>query len=320
MKRVLVIALLSCIVITLLQGDTPPHELMKGGQGWNPLLQERLPRLLVLLMTGASLAVSGAVMQSLFSNPLASPSILGISCGGSLLVTVVYLLELHLSHPFLIPSAAFLGCLLTLLLVYSLAKRGGGVGVETLVLTGIAISTLLLAIQGALTFALRNHWELIQTLTEWEAGMTSDRSFAHVHMQLPLTVVGLLGCLYYARELNILSLGDEEATNLGVEVPKVRFRLFLFVALLTGGAIAAVGIIAFFGLVLPHLLRKIFGVDNVSLLPALILTGSTTLASLDLLLRLGDIHAFSIGNISAVLGGLFFLFLLFKRPRESFSC
>jgi iron complex transport system permease protein len=316
----LALAFFLCCLLTLVVGETPLQVVYENlitrlngtSTAWNPLLDERLPRLIVILCTGASLAVSGAVMQALFQNPLASPSVLGISCGGSLMVMPVLILEWHIDYPFAIPLASFLGCLLTLLIVYALSLYKGDVQISTLILTGIAVSTLFLAIQGAIIYALRDRWQLLQMLTEWEAGSTSDRSWKHVHMQLPLTIVGLIGCWYYAKEIDILSLGDEEARNLGVEVKKVRWRLFLCVALLTGGAIAALGIIAFFGLILPHVIRKIYGPNNYFMILLCVVFGSTTLAAMDIILRIFDIHAFSIGNISAILGGLFFLFLLLK--------
>lgn len=309
---------------TLLFGAIPLQEISQGiyqrvflgSSNWNPLLDERLPRLIVLICSGASLAVSGAVLQSLFNNPLASPSILGISIGGSLMVTLAFFLEWHDTYPYAIPASAFFGCILTLLSVYGLSRRRGEVQMTTLILTGIAVSTLLLAIQGAITYALRDHWQLMQIITEWAAGSTTDRSWSHVHMQLPLTIVGLAGCWIYAHEINILALGEEEAINLGVEVSKVRWRLFLCVALLTGGTIAAVGIIAFFGLVLPNLLRRILGPDNRRLVPLNMLAGASSLLTIDIFLRIFEIQAFSIGNISAILGGIFFLILLFGIQKD----
>lgn len=314
----LVCTLIIVSALTLTLGDTPWETVWRnavqrfslGSQNWNPLLDERIPRLIVILCTGASLAVAGAVMQSLFHNPLASPNILGISCGGGLLVVLVFALEWHLQYPFAIPLAAFGGSLLTLLFVYSLSRNDGEVHLNTLILTGIAVSSLLFAIQGAIMYALRDQWMLIQTLTEWEAGSTFDRDWKHVHMQLPLTIVGLYGCWHYHSEIDIMALGEEEAKNLGVEVDKVRWRLFLCVALLTGGAIAAVGMIAFFGLVLPHLVRYVQGPANHHLIPLCILLGGTAFACMDLLLRFLEIHALSIGTISAILGGIFFLILM----------
>lgn len=315
----LILLLFFCSILTLTNGDTSwdivwadALSRLKGekASAWNPLLDERIPRLIVIMCTGASLAVAGAVMQSLFHNPLASPNVLGISCGGGLLVVLVFVLEWHLEYPFAIPIAAFAGSLLTLLFVYSLSRSEGEVHLSTLIITGIAVSSLLFAIQAAIMYALRDRWMLIQTLTEWEAGSTIDRDWKHVHMQLPLTLIGLFGCWYYHSEIDIIALGEEEAKNLGVEVEKVRWRLFLCVALLTGGAIAAVGIIAFFGLVLPHLVRYIQGPSNHHLIPLCILVGSTTFAFMDILLRLLEIHSLSIGTISAILGGIFFLILM----------
>lgn len=310
-----------CCFLTLYIGDTPfasvwenALQKLKGEHSyWNPLLDERLPRLIVILCTGASLAVSGAVMQSLFQNPLASPSVLGISVGGCLLVVLIFIMQWHVHYPFAVPLAAFSGCLLTLLLVYGLAKRDGQVHMTQLILTGIALSTLFLSIQCTLLYALRDNWQLIQMVTEWEAGSTADRNWKHVHMQLPLTAVGLWGCWHYRREVNILSLGDEDASNLGVDVPKVRWRLFLCVALLTGGAIAALGIIAFLGLVMPHLIRRLQGHDSARLIPLCMLGGAIILALTDSTLRIFEIHALSIGNVSAIFGGLFFLSLLLAK-------
>jgi iron complex transport system permease protein len=204
--------------------------------------------------------------------------------------------------------------------VYALAQRQGEVALNSLILTGIAISAVLFAIQSTILYALRNHWQLIQTLTVWENGTSMDRSWQHVHMQLPLTLVGLLGCYRYRQEINILALGEEEARNLGVEVEKVRWRLFLCVAILTGGAIASMGIIAFFGLVLPHVIRRWKGPDNRQLIPLCIVGGGAVLAVLELLLRVFNIHAFSIGNVSAVIGGVFFLTLLFSVGERRGPC
>lgn len=319
----LVLLVLGIIAICLL-GDTPFNQVWMDvlarfegkSHGWNPLLDERLPRLIVILCTGASLAVSGAVMQALFQNPLASPSILGISCGGSLSAIPVFIFGLHVQYPYIVPLTAFCGCLFTLLLVYGLAKRQGQIQISNLILTGIAVSTFLVSVQGAILYALRDQWQLIQLITEWEAGSTADRTWSHVHMQLPLTLVGLYGCWHYRREVNLMALGEEEALNLGVDVPKVRWRLFLCIALLTGGAIAALGVVLFFGLVLPHIVRKLAGSDFTIVLPNTLTMGAVALLAMDLLLRSFDVYALSIGNISAILGGFFFLLILIGSRRR----
>lgn len=284
--------------------------LMGQSSEWNPLLDERLPRLLVILCSGASWAVSGIVMQALFHNPLASPMSLGLTAGSSLLVVMLFVLGWHLHYPVTIPIAAFTGSLITLLVVYAVSRHRDHVQMNRLILTGIAFSTVLMAIQGAVIYAFRDQWTLMQTLAEWEAGSTTDRSWQHVHLQLPLTLIGLTGCWIYRQEMNLLALGAEEATNLGVDVRQVRWRLFLCVSLLIGGSVAAIGVIAFFGLVLPHMLRKLIGPDHRVLVPLCITAGSATLGTLDLLLRAFAVHSFSIGSVSSVIGGLFFLVLL----------
>lgn len=313
-------------LFTLGYGETPWEKIWQGilariagaTNQWNPLLDERIPRLIVLICTGASLAVSGAIMQSMFHNPLASPSVLGISSGGCLSVILIFIFDMRFSYPYALPLAAFCGCFATLCLVYSLSRWQPGKDLTNLILTGVAISTLLIAIQGLILYALRDRWQLIQTITEWEAGSTIDRSWQHVHMQLPLTLVGLGGCWFYREELNLLALGEEEAKNLGVDVRKVRWRLFLCISLLTGGAIAAVGMIAFFGLVLPHIVRRIQGPDHRLLIPSCLIGGAAILTCLDVCLRYFSLHDVSIGNLSAIMGGLFFLFLLF-RPQKNLS-
>jgi iron complex transport system permease protein len=320
--------LLFCIVAVLMMGETPwstvwqnmQQRLLGNSREWNPLLDERLPRLIVLLCTGASLAVSGAVMQSIFQNPLASPSVLGISSGGSLMVLLVFMSGWSAAYPILIPFNAVLGSFATLLGVYYLARRNGVVPLNSLILTGIAITTVLFAIHSAILYSLRDNWQLVRTITEWEAGTTEDRGWQHVHMQLPLTLIGLWGCWHYREEINILALGDEDALNLGCEVETVRWRLFLCIALLTGGALASMGMIAFFGLVLPHVIRNLAGPDNRRLVPLCLLGGAAVLACLDIFLRFFNINNFTIGNISAIIGGFFFLTLLFRMEKGGRSC
>jgi iron complex transport system permease protein len=225
---------------------------------------------------------------------------------------IVFVNEWQYSYPYAIPLAAILGSLLTLLLVFILSQRMYDMQLHHLILTGIAISTLLIAVQGVIMYALRDRWQLLQILTEWEAGTTQDRSWQHVHMQLPLTLVGLAGCWKYRYEMDILTLGIEEAKNLGVDVQTVRWHLFFSVSLLVGGALAAVGVIAFFGLVLPHLLRSLFGPSNTRLIPLCILAGAGAFSMMDVVLRILDIQTFTIGNMSAILGGIFFVTLLLR--------
>ena len=277
---------------------------------WNPVLSERLPRLIVLLSSGASLAVAGAVMQALFCNPLASPGVLGISAGGSFLTMLVFVGGWHISAPYLIPVAGFGGCFLMLFGVYAIAKYIDGGNSKTLILVGVACAMLIGSLESTVSYIFRDNWQFIQTWFEWQSGVTVDRSWQHVNMQLPLVLVGLVGVWVYHKEIDILTLGEEEACNIGVDVEKVRWRLFLFVAMLVGGTMAALGNIPFFGLVLPHIIRKITGPMTSKLLPACIFGGAMVLAGLDLLLRILRIQDLAIGNVCSIVGGIFFISLL----------
>lgn len=305
-------------VLLLVQGALPWPQVWQGaldrffgaGYRWNALLDERLPRLLVLLATGASLVVAGGVMQSLLQNPLAAPSVLGLHTGSDLMAIILLVGGWHQLHPWMMPLATFLGAWLVLLAVVTLWHRLPQRQFGQLILMGIAITTLLMAIQNGLLYAWRDDWPLSYAIAEWTAGSTLDRSWIHVHMQMPLTVVGLFVCWHYRNELNILTLGDEEAMNLGVDVEKVRWQLILAIGALTGGSLAAVGNIPFFGLIVPHLLRRAFGPNQRRLLPLEIATGSISLMLFDTLLRYSCLHWLTIGNLSALVGALFFLFLL----------
>ncbi len=323
-KILLTLFFLLSLCLILFTGDMGHTELLHHAwkklagetSQWTPLLDERLPRALVLSCTGAALAVAGAVMQSLFQNPLASPGYLGVSSGGSLLVFLVFIFGWQENLTLLIPLAAVLGSFGTLLLVWRLSKTNGVVELYHLILTGIAISTLLIAVQNALLYTYRHDWHLLQVMTEWQAGSTFNRNWTHVHLQLPLTLTGLWCCFAYRKEMNILSLGEEEAKNIGVDVATVRWRLFLSVALLTGGALAGIGIVAFFGLILPHIIRSFFGPNHRKLIPLSALLGATVLMLLDFLVRALGLHFLTIGNVTAILGGVFFFALLYQARRR----
>ena len=322
----LTIALFISSLLTLYLGAIPftqvlqeaKARLMGNSTQWNSLLDERLPRLIILILTGASLSVSGAITQTLFRHPLASPSILGVSAGGSLCVVFVFIFGLHVSYPWILSITAVAGSLMTLAFIFLLSRCFGELQIHTLILTSIAISSILIAAQESLLFALRDRWHLVQTISEWTSGSTIDRSWHHVHLQLPLCLIGLIGSWRLRHEMNLLALGEEEARNLGVDVPTVRWQLFVCVALLIGAAIAALGTISFIGLILPNILRTLHGPNHRTLLPLCALTGSTVLTIIDNLLRLFKITALSIGNIFALIGGCYFLFLLMKESKSSY--
>ncbi len=317
MKNLLWTLLFIASVGTLFSGEIPLEKLFHSFSGWNPLLHERLPRLLVLIMTGASLAVSGSALQSLFHNPLASPSLLGLSSGSLLAVLIAFLSGWSLITPFAIPVAAVAGAMLSLFIIFFCARLFGLQHTSQLLLLGLALSTLLITLRSIILYLCRENWQLIQTIYEWEAGSTRDRTWMHFHMQFPLTLVGLTICWRLRQELDLLALGEEEASNLGVNVNQVRWTLFFAIALLTGGATAAVGTIYFFGLLLPHLMRMAVGPSSLKLIPLSLLGGAALLTSMDQLIRHLLPSAITIGNVSALLGGLLFGYLILRQSKEA---
>ena len=316
------------IISTLSYGQMPILDLLDHAllrilgktYTWNSMIDERLPRLLVLVFSGGSLAVSGVVMQALFQNPLSSPGILGVTSGGSLGVIVVLSTGLISLGFYVIPISAVIGSISSLGLLYLFSRWIGCRGnISMLIFLGIAFSTIFYALESWLTYNIRNEWSIIQTVIEWKSGSTTDKNWHHVNMQMPLLILGMWGIFSLQRELDILSLGEEDAQVLGIEVEKVRWLLFICVALLVGGCLSSVGMIPFFGLVLPHIMRKLMGSNHQVLLKASFLGGSILLTGIDLFFRLFNITGLSVGNFSAIIGAVFFLVLLCQYQKKGYG-
>ena len=286
-----------------------PEELGRHGQ---IVWEIRVPRTLVAVFVGAALAVAGAVMQGFFQNPMADPYLIGVSSGASLGATLA--LTLHLTFSVLcfsaVPLCAFAGALGVTFAVYLLARRGGRVPAGTLLLTGIAVGSLASALTSCLiVFSPRD----IGPVIFWLMGSLANRNWSHVTMIVPYFIIGLTVVLIYARDLNVLLLGDEAAMQLGLEVERVKRTLLVVSALLAAAAVAVSGIIGFVGLIIPHLTRLLIGPDHRRLVPVAALAGATLLTFADLLARSLTHIEIPIGIITALLGCPFFLFLLARR-------
>lgn len=313
------IALLSALLV----GETPLMQMTAGladrllgiSFAWHPLLDERLPRALALFFGGASLAVAGAVMQALFQSPLATPTLLGSTAGGSLLMIFAIVLQWPLAFAPALTFAACLGSLAALLLVYGIWRCCHPHATSQLVLIGLAVTMLLAALESSLLYALRSDWQLVQLINELTVGSSHTLSWNELHLLLLTSLIGVLGCFYYSKEIDLLSLGDEEAISLGLDLNKVRYRLFLCVSLLTGSTLATIGNIAFFGMLLPCAVRQCYGPLHCYLLPFSALLGGATLLVLDTLLRLTGHQMFNIAQISAFIGSLLFLYLIVFRSK-----
>ncbi len=275
----------------------------------------RLPRTLVGLAAGAALAASGTVMQAFFRNPLADPGLLGVSSGGALgAVAVLALgpsLGLAAASLWTLPVASTVGAFAATGAVMMLAERGAST--ERLLLSGVALNALLGAGTSFLLTITAGHFEVNAQILFWLMGGLENRSWEHVWMGVPVIALGCALLLPLGRGLNLLSLGEQSAQSLGVDVHRLRRKLIVLATVLTALATATGGIIGFVGLVVPHVLRLVWGPDHRRLLPAAMLGGGTFLLACDLVTRLFPI-GLRLGVVTAVVGGPFFLWLL-RRPR-----
>lgn len=276
--------------------------------------QVRLPRVLTGAMVGAALAVSGAVLQGLFRNPLASPSVLGVASGASLGAVLAIFFGLAATQFWALPLFAFIGALLTLFVVYGIATRGGHTPVATLLLAGVAAGAFNVAMSSfVLAIALQN-WEVGKSIVYWTMGGLEARTWDHVLLIAPLLAAGLALVMAYPRDLDALLLGETHAASLGVDVARTRLVLLLVTALLTAAAVAVAGGIGFIGLVVPHIVRLLAGPHHRRLLPLSALLGALVLVAADLALRiLPAADEVPLGVVTAVMGAPFFMYLLLRQ-------
>jgi len=283
---------------------------------WQIWLTIRLPRVLLAVLTGMALAVSGVVMQGLFRNPLADPGLLGISSGAGLAVALSVVLPVSLP-PLLalwLPSlAAFAGSLVVTLLIFSFSRLAQG-QLARLLLVGIAINALCGAAVGVLSW-LSNDQQLRQ-LSLWGMGSLTGAQWPSLLVCALLIVPALLLVQTRARRLNLLQLGEEDAHYMGVDVKRTQRQLLVLSALLVGTAVAVSGIIGFVGLVVPHVMRFCLGSDHRWLLPGAALAGAILLLLADTLARTVVIPAeMPVGLLTSLLGGPWFLWQILRQQR-----
>ncbi|MEI4232414.1 FecCD family ABC transporter permease [Roseovarius sp. D22-M7] len=283
------------------------------------LWEIRLPRVALGALVGAALAVSGAVMQGLFRNPLADPGIVGVSAGAGLgAVSAIVLGGLlppalqAIIGIYTVPIAAFLGGWASVLLLYAVATRGGQTSVATMLLAGIALGALSGAVSGLLVYAADD--QQLRDLTFWGLGSLAGATWAKVATAAPIILAALLGASLLGRGLNGQAFGEATALHLGIRVQHVKRAAILTVAAATGAAVAVSGGIGFVGIVVPHLLRLATGPDHGPLLINCALLGAGLLLAADIISRLIIAPAeLPIGIVTAVLGAPVFLWILLRR-------
>ena len=285
------------------------------------LFDIRLPRILMAIFVGAVLATTGAVMQGLFRNPLADPSLIGVSSGASVGASLMIVAAggviqsgalVGLS---LVAVGAFVGGFAATLLVYRLATSGIGTSVTTMLLAGIAIAALAGALNSLLSYFSDN--DMLRQISLWQMGNLSGASWLKVGI---MGAVALLLMILFPREsraLNALLLGESEARHLGIDVQRVKRRLILLTALGVGISVALAGLVGFVGLIMPHMVRLAIGPDHRWLIPASALAGATLLVVADSLARVVVIPAeLPTGILTALLGAPFFVALLLQQRKE----
>lgn len=315
---ILVVAVVSSMIFSLLYGSTyvslqdiwqalTSSELTSTSSQiiWNI----RLPRNIVAAFVGASLAVSGAILQAVMKNPLADPQIVGVSSGAGLAGVIV--LILFPGYDSIVPLVAFLGAMGAALMVYALAWKNG-IRPSRIILAGVAVAAFLgSGISALLVF----YGDRVQGALLWMVGGLSARSWPQVEVLFPYATVGLILACLGAKRLTILSLGDETAKGLGLKVEQTRFVMTAVAALLAAGAVSIAGLIGFVGLVVPHMLRLIIGNDYAYLLPGSALLGALVLVVSDTVGRvIASPIEIPVGIIMAFFGAPFFLYLL-RRDR-----
>lgn len=283
------------------------------------LLDIRLPRLAMGLLVGASLAVSGAVMQGLFRNPLADPGLVGVGAGAGLgAISAIVLgaalpagLAVALGN-YAVPIAAFLGGWISTIFLYRVSTRGGRTSVAVMLLAGIALGALAGALSGILVY-MANDAQL-RDLTFWGLGSLAGATWAKVAAAAPLILLALAVAPFLARSLNALALGEAAAAHLGIPIQRMKSVAILTVAGATGAAVAVSGGIGFIGIVVPHLLRIAIGPDHRYLLLNSALLGAALLVGADMISRSIIAPAeLPIGIVTATLGGPFFLWILLRN-------
>ncbi|OZQ60501.1 iron ABC transporter permease [Paenibacillus sp. VTT E-133280] len=310
-----ILLLLACLY-GLTYGSVPisPSEVWSILLGDRPettgliIMDLRLPRVLIGLLVGACLAVSGALLQGVMSNPLADPGIIGVSAGGGLAAVIAMVVLPQYSY--LLPAGAFLGSFLAAIMIYLLAWDSGASPMK-IVLAGVAINALLGAAMNGFMVVFSDR---VQAVLPWLSGGLSGRSWHHLGFAAPYALIGLALSLLAIKPANLLLLGDDSARLLGLRAEVSRFLIIVLAALLAGTAVSVAGLVGFVGLVVPHAVRLLIGGDYRFLLPVSMLGGAALVVFTDTAARTWfDPVELPVGILLAGVGAPFFLYLLRRK-------
>ncbi len=323
------IACLACLLLAVGLGSVriSPAEIVQifagklTGVKASILLSIRLPRLTMAFLTGAALAVSGTVMQSVLRNPLASSYTLGVSSGASLCAAIVILtgLSVPLIGAYTLPLMGFLGGLGTVLFAMGITRRlDGSMENQTIILTGMVISLFVSAMLTVLTSLSAEH---LKEIIFWQMGSFAGQKFSNCLLLAPVVAIGILVLSLHAREMDLMTFGEEQALSAGVDLKREKILLIGLATLLTGTAVPFVGVIGFIDLIAPHVVRRIFGSRHALAIPMSALFGGGFMAIADLLSRtILTPHELPVGAVTALIGAPFFAYVFFHRRKGAAKC
>jgi len=277
---------------------------------------QNAPRVVAGILVGAGLAVTGSAMQAVFRNPLASPYILGLSSGASLGAAAGIIFTIPFVPAVLVsPVLAFITCFLTMVLVYSMARAGGNVRTETLILSGVAVSALMSALVSFMTFIAGDK---LEGIVFWTMGNLGNADWNEIAFMIPVITVCVVLLITQAKPLNAMMIGDIHAMDLGVDVRKTRLFVLILSTLVVAAAVCFVGAIGFIGLVIPHIIRILIGPDNRRIMPLSIIGGACFILICDYISHViaPQFGTLPIGVTTALIGAPIFVYLLIRRRRE----
>ena len=306
--RVLLVLLDELPWVSVDAGLSPAHDAIVS--------EIRLPRVVLGALVGATLSMTGAAYQGAFRNPLADPYLLGVAAGAGLGATlaIVYGLGDGIGTFDALPLAAFAGALIAVGMSF-LAGRAGGRSVISLVLAGVAVASFLTAAQ---TYILQRNNDVIREVYAWILGRLGTSGWSEVRLLLPYFIVTTFVLLVYRRALDVLAVGDEEATALGVDPGRIRTIVVVVASLGAAAAVAVSGLIGFVGIIIPHAVRLVIGVSNRVVIPLSIIFGAAFMVAMDLLARtIVEPVELPIGVVTAFFGAPFFVLVLRTSTRET---
>lgn len=294
-----------------------------NAQQENVLWIIRLPRVLMAVLIGGTLAVCGGAMQGLFRNPLADPALIGISSSASTAAVLMIVMGANLFNGFQslvgqysLNLATFIGALLATVLIYRFSQQQGKTNVGIMLLAGVALNALSGALTGFITLAAND--QQLRSLTFWMMGSLGGATWLTVAGILPFCLLCIIGLPQFAKSLNAFSLGESDAAYLGIKTEKLKTSVMLLCAIGVGACVAVAGIIGFVGLVVPHIVRMVIGPEHRKLLTASSMSGAILLVLADMFSRtVAAPIEVPIGIITAMAGGPFFLYLLWREKRKS---